>query len=244
MPRGTGTPNLRKISLPWYSWIFTSSPVPLTPSSDTTADSSGAPFRSSSRARGSDRAGTACRRRPASSRIAARERLHGGRRQRAEHLGDVRAAAHAAHRVVQPLCRNPAPGSRRRARGTRARSSSQPPGYGTRSVDASMSTIVNAAVDRHAHPHVVHRLAGRAHARQQVVVVVLDVDQVRLDVEQSRRRAAAFVAPRRGRGRVGWRRLAHRPAGGEPAAAAAAQCAQTLILRDRLRAPQRSVSVK
>jgi hypothetical protein len=22
MPRGTGTPALRKISLPWYSWIF------------------------------------------------------------------------------------------------------------------------------------------------------------------------------------------------------------------------------
>ena len=24
MPRGVGTPNLRKISLPWYSWIFMS----------------------------------------------------------------------------------------------------------------------------------------------------------------------------------------------------------------------------
>src|SRR5213594_3929087 len=27
MPRGVGTPNLRKISLPWYSWIFTDAPV-------------------------------------------------------------------------------------------------------------------------------------------------------------------------------------------------------------------------
>ena len=42
-----------------------------------------------------------------------------------------------------------------------------------------------AAVDRHAHPHVVHGNARRAHAGQQLVVVILDVDQVRIDVEQA-----------------------------------------------------------
>jgi hypothetical protein len=40
-------------------------------------------------------------------------------------------------------------------------------------------------VDRHAHPHVVHGLAGRAHTRQQRSVVILDVDQVPFDVEQA-----------------------------------------------------------
>src|SRR5579864_9608605 len=34
-----------------------------------------------------------------------RERLHGGRRQRAQHFGDVRAAAHVTHRVVQALAK-------------------------------------------------------------------------------------------------------------------------------------------
>ena len=81
---------------------------------------------------------------------------------------------------------------------------SQPPGYGMRVRHAPRSsTNGERGVDRHAHPHVVHRLAGAAHAGQQREVVVLDVDQVRLDVEQSVVAREAFVA-RRVRS---WRRL-------------------------------------
>ena len=49
------------------------------------------------------------------------------------------------------------------------------------------------AVDGDADPHVVHRLAGRPHAGQQLEVVVLGVDEVRLDVEQAVVAPEAFV---------------------------------------------------
>ena len=108
------------------------------------------------------------------------------------------------------------------------------------------------AVDRHAHPHVVHRLAGRAHAGQQLVVVVLDVDQLRLDVEQAVVALPAFVddacaraGARAGRwqvaaawgircgerdGRIGRRRRRAR--------CAATMRRKTLILRCRAALPQ------
>ena len=40
------------------------------------------------------------------------------------------------------------------------------------------------AVDGDADPHVVHRLARGSHAGQQFVIVILGIDDVRLDVEQ------------------------------------------------------------
>ena len=54
-PRGVGTPYLRKISLPWYSWIFMRPP---SPSARTTPGTTAAPSRRWYPWRGSDRAGT------------------------------------------------------------------------------------------------------------------------------------------------------------------------------------------
>ena len=45
--------------------------------------------------------------------------------------------------------------------------------------------MTNCVVDRDAHPHVVHGKARRANAGQKRVVVILDVDEVRLEVEQA-----------------------------------------------------------
>ena len=99
-------------------------------------------------------------------------------------LGDVRAAAHVAHRVVQAL-----------AKALQQVGADQLPIGRTDAIAATRIghaialrldvTDREVAIDRDAHPHVVHRLAGRTHAGQQRRVVVLDVDEVPLDVEQS-----------------------------------------------------------
>ena len=74
------------------------------PRRGTTWGSTRARCRSSSRARGSGRAGKAC---PGLVLAAqSRERLHGGSRQVAEQLGEMRAAVHAAQRVVQSLAKS------------------------------------------------------------------------------------------------------------------------------------------
>ena len=62
---------------------------------------------------------------------------------------------------------------------------SQAPGYGMR-VGARLDRADDErAVDRHAHPHVVHRLARGRMPVSSAKSSILDVDEVRLDVEQA-----------------------------------------------------------
>src|SRR5487761_789504 len=183
MPRGTGTPNLRNSSLPWYSWIFTCSP----------GSSSGAaiPFRIIAThgfgGRLERMAAVELERLGAALVLAlpqAGEGLDGGGRQVAEHLGQMRAAVHMPHRVVQALAKSiDQVGADERAVGRTDAVAGARIGHAIR-VRFDVSNLVRA-VDRDPHPHVVDRLPRRTQARQQRHILVLHVDDVTFDVEES-----------------------------------------------------------
>src|SRR5690349_7288277 len=105
MARGTAMPKRRNSSLPWYSWIFKATPGCASrgasiPARIVTAHGLTARF---------ERLAAIELKRLVDAMILAREsceRLHRGRRQRAQHLGDKRAAAHMAHGVVQALAKS------------------------------------------------------------------------------------------------------------------------------------------
>src|SRR5487761_2133372 len=183
MPRGTGTPNLRNSSLPWYSWIFTCSP----------GSSSGAaiPLRIKAThgfgGRLERMAAVELERLVGALVLAlpqAGERLDGGGRQVAEHLGQMRAAVHMPHRVVQALAESADQvGADERAVGRTDAVAGARIGHAIR-VRFDVANLVRA-VDRDPHPHVVDRLPRRTQARQQRHILVLHVDDVPFDVEQS-----------------------------------------------------------
>ncbi len=111
------------------------------------------------------------------------EGLDRGGRQRAQHVGDVRAAAHVPHRVVQALAK---PLQKVRA-DERAilRSDRLAPAWIGHAVALRLDVADREfAIDRDAHPHVVHRLAGGPDPGEQGRVVVLDVHDAALDVEE------------------------------------------------------------
>ena len=131
---------------------------------------------------------------PSSSRcLQSGERLHGRGRQRAQHFGDVRAAAHVPHRVVQALAKAV------QQVGADQRAILRPDDVAAAGIRHAIGLRFDVAdgevaVDRDAHPHVVDRVAGRAHAGEQRRVVVLDVGEPALDVEEAVVALKAFVA--------------------------------------------------
>src|SRR5438874_5908428 len=118
MPRGVGIPYLRKISLPWYSWIFTASPCSLSRHSrraqSCTRHSSAAhiPLRIVSAdvfGRSFERVTAVELERLLVAFVLATQSgksLHGCGRQRTQQLGDMRTTANAAHVVVQALAKS------------------------------------------------------------------------------------------------------------------------------------------
>src|SRR6266567_2766966 len=218
MPRGVGMPKRRKISLPWYSWIFT----PRSPTSWSSSPRKRGPrdvrrTTLDSRLRGNDerkrrRFAPSSRRSAVPLRIVAADGIgrrlervtaielkgfvlarldlapqsgehldRGGRRVR-QQFGDMAAAAHAAHRVVEGLAKAV----------QQARAGELP----VRCLDAIACAFVRHAVgadvdgpddevgaNGHARPHVVHGHAGRSQPREQCVVVILDVGQMAFEIE-------------------------------------------------------------
>src|SRR6185437_304652 len=121
-----------------------------------------------------------------------REGLHGRGRQIGEHLGEVRAPAHVPHRLVQALAesahqiRSDQCTVRGADRVARAR-------VGHR-IGVCLDVVhFEGVIDRHAHPHLVYRLARRPHARKQVAIAILGVDQVPFDVDEAIVALIAFV---------------------------------------------------
>src|SRR5512135_644544 len=99
MPRGTGTPNLRNSSLPWYSWIFTCPPdsscraaIPLRV---VAAHGFGGRLERVAAVELERLVGAFVL-----ALLQAGERLHGRGRQVAQHLGQMGTPAHVPHRVV------------------------------------------------------------------------------------------------------------------------------------------------
>ena len=139
-PRGVGTPNLRKISLPWYSWIFTLASasrlsIPL-------RIPARAPFRCVVSSAWQWSSWNGLRAVVLLFLHLAGEGLDRGGRQ----------PASISVRCVQPrtpprssfaFCRNRAPDSGRRASGRQARSSRSRPDRAPRPIDAAASTMVN-----------------------------------------------------------------------------------------------------
>src|SRR5688572_14234866 len=180
-PRGVGSPNLRKISLPWYSWIFIPPWVPLL---DGVAG-------------GFERVALV-----ELERLAAvgallghltREALDRGSWQAAEHFREVRAAFHVAEKLLHTL-----------AEGLREIQADQAlVGRRDRFAAAGIRHRIGArdrvedvevAVDRDPQPHLVDRLPGAAHAGLHRVVVALDVGEMRLDVPEPVGALVALVA--------------------------------------------------
>ncbi len=121
------------------------------------------------------------------------EGLHRRRRQVAEQLGEVRAAARcrpsSSCRRLRNPCTRLAPTSFPYAGSMR----SQAPGYGMLSVPPrSRGSRTRVSIVTRTHMSCTASPRG-AHAGQQLEVVVLGVDQVRLDVEQAVVAAKAFV---------------------------------------------------
>src|SRR6266536_6062438 len=121
-----------------------------------------------------------------------RERLHGGSGQRPEQLRHVRAALDAAHGFVEALAKTAdeirADELRIRGLDAIARARIRHP------VGLDLDAVhVEAAIDRHADPHVVNGLARGPNAGQQLEIVVLDVVQMRVDVEKAILAPPAFV---------------------------------------------------
>ncbi len=116
--------------------------------------------------------------------LQARESLDRGRRERAEHFGQVRATLHAPHRFVQTLAKAvDQVRADERSIGRLDAIAGARIGHPVRSHFDRVHG--KSAVDGHAHPHVVHGFARRSHPGQQLEVVVLGVDEVGLDVEQA-----------------------------------------------------------
>src|SRR5258708_3001975 len=113
MPRGVGMPKRRKISLPWYSWIFTRFPqfpsVPFLPRASAGASIPPRielPHRVASRLEGMAGGGVeGVGLGLLDFGAEGGEHLNRGGGQVREQLGDVAAAAHAAHRVVERLAK-------------------------------------------------------------------------------------------------------------------------------------------
>ena len=130
MPRGVGMPNLRNISLPWYSWIFMlAAPPALTRQLPlgTTSDTTSHRF-----AGGVERVALVELERLAAvvALLAhlAGEGLDRRGREAAEHLGEVRAALHAAEQLLARSCGNPCIRFRPISRLYAGAMVSQPPG--------------------------------------------------------------------------------------------------------------------
>ena len=254
-PRGVVMPKRRKISLPWYSWIFTTSPcVRVGVGIGVDVGRSAIP----PGVVAAHRLGGVLERMAAVELerlvlvmldLAPQpgEGLQRGSRQEGDQLGQVAAAAHAAERVEELLAEavhqvaadelrvpvgDPVAGARIR----------HPVGAGDELADGERQ------VDGHPRPHVVHRFAGRAGAGQQHVVVVLGVDEPRLDVDEPVLALPAFVDDRAhvqalaGYGgrwqRHGVRSAARRADGAAGSSLVATIGARTLILCCRAALPQ------
>src|SRR5581483_2258468 len=209
-PRGVGTPKPRRISFPWYSWIFMgryrpwlSLPAALTavkPSGRGLLFLSGVPLRIPAAHRfgaGLERVAVV----ELEGLLAVRALLlhlagegldrRGG--QAAQHLGDVRAALHAAElraHAFPEVAHQVEPDQLLVSR----RDVLAAVGIGHRVRDRAGIEDVHVPVDGDAQRHVVDRLAGAAHARLHVHVVVLHVGEVRLEVEQPVLPLVALVA--------------------------------------------------
>ena len=138
-----GCRSWRKISLPWYSWIFMAvslariQRVAARPErrgrADTSAGSRRARSRRRNAAHGSDRAGTACcalRPSPRVSITSPAKACIDRRRQHLRELGDVGAAVHAAEALAHRLAKAAAAGSARRGARRRRRARRTRRGYG------------------------------------------------------------------------------------------------------------------
>src|SRR5688572_8229879 len=195
--RETRMPYLRNTSLPWYSWIFIVAPA----------------------RRAQSRCAAIPLRIVAAHDVALRiermaavelerlelafvlplpqpgEHLHGGRRQVAQQLGQVRASFHAAERLVKRL-----PEALHQVRTDelpiRVLDALAPGWIGNRIHPRLDVDDRHRLVDREAHPHVVHGLARPSRPAEQHDVVILDVGEMRLDVEQAVVAREALVARR------------------------------------------------
>src|SRR5256885_5495989 len=96
----------------------------------------------------------------------------------------MRAAMNTAHRVVQALAKS---AYEVRADELSIRRNDPIARAGIRHPIGARLDRVNSVVpvDRHAHVHRVDRIAGRAVAGQQHEVVILDVVEMRIDVEET-----------------------------------------------------------
>src|SRR6266567_4748997 len=192
MPRGVGMPKRRKISLPWYSWIFTKrsqtfpsahSAIPLR---IIATDGIG---RRLERVTAVELEGFVSARLDLTAQTGEHlDRSSGRVRQQ---FGEVAAAAHATHRVVERLAK-----AMQQTRASKLRVCGFDP------VARFVRHAVGADLDRlndvvtahgHAHPHVMYGRAGRSQAREQRVVVILDVGQVAFEIEQPVVAPEAFV---------------------------------------------------
>src|SRR5208283_2735681 len=185
MPRGVGTPKRRRISLPWYSWIFTAC-SPARPSGGAAI-----PLRiilAHRVSRGLERM-TAIELKWLALALfdfapQPREHLDRRGRQVRQQLGKMAAPLDPAHRVVQRLAK--------------AVQDAGADELGIRRFDAVAGSHVGHGVggyadladkvvgpDRDPRPHVVHGITGSAHAGKERVVVILDIGEMALELKKA-----------------------------------------------------------
>src|SRR5437763_247555 len=182
MPRGVGMPKRRRISLPWYSWIFTTSSSaglrrPSVPLRIVPAHRVGGRLERMAAIELKRLAFARFDLAPQSGEHLDRHcwRMH-------EQLGHVTAAANSSHGF--------------RERPAKAVQQARADELSVRRLDLIAGLVGHVVgpdfdckdhvvgIDGHARPHVVHRNAGRSHAREQRVIVVFHVGEMALDVEE------------------------------------------------------------